>query len=227
MSWRKILIPATAIPIVALLAYGLTRDPNLVESPLPGRAAFAFSAPTLDADTLSLADLEGKVVVLNFWASWCVACIDEHRVFIDAEGYYADQDFQMLGVVYQDEPANARRWMGRMGGNWPSLIDPASRIAIDYGVYGVPETYFIGKDGLIAHKQIGPVNAMLMRQLVDSMLAAPDGGDVSATSANAGSVPIGQSEAERIPLIEPEVSETDAGHERVAPGRETGPTGGS
>jgi len=173
MSWKKILIPALAIPIVALLAYGLTRDPNIVESPLPGRAAFAFSSQTLDGDDVSLADLKGKVVVLNFWASWCVACIDEHRVFVDAERFYADQDFQMLGVVYQDEAPNARRWMERMGGSWPSLIDPASRIAIDYGVYGVPETYFIGKDGLIAHKQIGPVNSMLMRQLVDSMLAAP------------------------------------------------------
>ena len=68
MSWKKILIPATAIPIVALLAYGLTRDPNVIESPLPGHPAFDFVAPTLDGDTLSLADLRGKVVVVNFWA---------------------------------------------------------------------------------------------------------------------------------------------------------------
>ncbi len=193
MSWRKILIPATAIPIVALLAYGLTRDPLIVESPLPGRAAFEFSAETLDGGTISLSDLKGKVVVLNFYASWCVACIDEHRVFVDAERYYTGRDYQMLGIVYQDEPQNARRWMERMGGSWPSLLDPASRIAIDYGVYGVPETYFIGRDGLVAHKQIGPVNSMLMRRLVDSLLAAPLDSGLSESAAREGGVPIGRS----------------------------------
>jgi cytochrome c biogenesis protein CcmG/thiol:disulfide interchange protein DsbE len=189
MNWKKVLIPASAIPIVALLAYGLTRDPNRVESPLPGHAAFEFTSPTLDGDTLSLADFRGKVVVLNFWASWCVACIAEHRVFVEAERYYAGRDFQMLGVVYQDSPQNARRWMARMGGSWPSVIDPGSRIAIDYGVYGAPETYFIAKDGRIAYKQIGPVSAPLMIQLADRLLAeSPD------AEALEGEVPTGRSE---------------------------------
>ncbi|NIN73275.1 MAG: redoxin domain-containing protein [Gemmatimonadetes bacterium] len=194
MSWKKVLIPASAIPIVALLAYGLTRDPNIVESPLPGHAAFEFTSPTLDGDTLSLGDLEGKVVVLNFWASWCIACIDEHRVFVEAERYYAGQDFQMLGVVYQDSPENARRWMARMGGSWPSVSDPNSRIAIDYGVYGVPETYFIARDGRIAYKQIGPVNAPLMVHWVDRLLA--ESSDAAATAAETleGEVPTGRSE---------------------------------
>lgn len=194
MSWKKVLIPASAIPIVALLAYGLTRDPNIVESPLPGHAAFEFSSPTLDGDTLSLADLRGRVVVLNFWASWCIACIDEHRVFVDAERYYAGQDFQMLGVVYQDSPENARFWMARMGGGWPSVIDPSSRIAIDYGVYGVPETYFIARDGRIAFKQIGPVNAPLMMSWVDKLLAESPGAEAPAIDAPDGQVPTGRSE---------------------------------
>ncbi|MGD2217975.1 MAG: TlpA disulfide reductase family protein [Gemmatimonadales bacterium] len=185
MSWKKVLIPASAIPIVALLAYGLTRDPNIVESPLPGHAAFEFTSPTLDGDTLSLADLEGNVVVLNFWASWCIACIDEHQIFVEAERYYAGQDFQMLGVVYQDSPENARRWMARMGGSWPSVIDPSSRIAIDYGVYGVPETYFIARDGRIAFKQIGPVSGPLMRDWVDRLLVeSPDAGAMAAAAAD-------------------------------------------
>jgi cytochrome c biogenesis protein CcmG/thiol:disulfide interchange protein DsbE len=183
MSWKKILIPASAIPIVALLAYGLTRDPNTIESPLPGRMAFDFASETLDGDSLSLAELRGRVIVLNFWASWCIACIDEHQVFVEAERLYAGQDFQMLGVVYQDTPENARRWMARRGGSWPSVIDPASRIAIDYGVYGVPETYFIGRDGRIAFKQIGPVNRPLMQQWVDQLLAeSPGSGSVSGGS---------------------------------------------
>jgi cytochrome c biogenesis protein CcmG/thiol:disulfide interchange protein DsbE len=189
---KKMMIPAAVtIPIIALLYYGMQRDVRNVESPLPGRAAFDFTAATLDGDTLSLSDLEGKVVVLNFWASWCVACIDEHRVFVEAERYYADQDFQMLGVVYQDGPANAQRWMRQRGGNWPSLIDQNSRIAIDYGVYGVPETYFISKDGRIAYKQIGPVSGPMMQMWVDRLLNELPGSEVTATDVE---VPEGRSE---------------------------------
>ncbi|HSG81038.1 MAG TPA: TlpA disulfide reductase family protein [Gemmatimonadota bacterium] len=187
--WKKALIPAlVTAPIIAFLYYGMQRDVRNIESPLPGHAAFEFAAPTLDGDTISLAELSGKVVVLNFWASWCIACIDEHRIFIDAERFYADQDFQMLGVVYQDGPENARRWMRQRGGNWPSLIDRNSRIAIDYGVYGVPETYFISRDGRIAYKQIGPVSGPTMRHWVDSLLAETPG-----TQVTAGEVPEGRS----------------------------------
>jgi cytochrome c biogenesis protein CcmG/thiol:disulfide interchange protein DsbE len=143
---------------------------------------------------LALSDLEGKVVVLNFWASWCVACIDEHQVFVAAERFYADQDLQMLGVVYQDSPENARRWMTRMGGGWPSVIDDNSRIAIDYGVYGVPETYFIARDGRIAHKQIGPVSWPLLTALVDRLLAESASDDLAIGDAATGDIPTGRSE---------------------------------
>lgn len=193
MSWKKMLIPAAALPIIALLGYGLTRDPNVVESPLPGREAFDFAAPTLAGDTLRLKDLRGNVVVLNFWASWCVACIDEHAVFVDAERRYADRPFQMLGVVYQDSPENARRWMRQMGGSWPSLLDPSSRIAIDYGVYGVPETYFIGKDGRIAYKQIGPVNRPLLAQWVERLLAESTELELTTDGSPDASGTVGQS----------------------------------
>ncbi len=189
---KKMLIPAViTVPVIALLYYGMQRDVRNVESPLPGRAAFDFTAPTLDGDTISLADLKGKVVVLNFWASWCIACIDEHRVFVDAERYYADQDFEILGVVYQDGPANAQRWMRQRGGNWPSLIDDKSRIAIDYGVYGVPETYFISREGQIAYKQIGPVSGPMMRMWVYRLLAGGPGAEMTATDVE---VPEGRSE---------------------------------
>lgn len=193
MSWKKIWIPALAIPIVALLGYGLTRDPNTIESPLPGREAFDFAGETLSGDTLSLEDLRGKVVVLNFWASWCIACIDEHAHFVEAERRYADEDFQMLGVVYQDGPENARRWMQRRGGSWPSLIDPNSRIAIDYGVYGVPETYFIGKDGRIAYKQIGPVSRQLLNDWVARLLAEIPADELTAAEVGGDGVPVGRS----------------------------------
>ncbi|NIR42610.1 MAG: TlpA family protein disulfide reductase [Gemmatimonadetes bacterium] len=205
--FKKILIPAAVtLPVVALLYYGMQRDVRTIESPLPGRMAFDFTAPTLAGDTLSLSDLEGQVVVLNFWASWCIACIDEHRVFIEADRYYADQDFQMLGVVYQDSPENARRWMRQRGGEWPSVIDPNSRIAIDYGVYGVPETYFISKDGYIAYKHIGPVTPQVMVKWVDRLLAEDRGAELTATD---GDVPEGRSQghvrqAPDVPVTTPE-----------------------
>ncbi len=94
----------------------------------------------------------------------------------------------MLGVVYQDTPENARRWMQRMGGGWPSVIDASSRIAIDYGVYGVPETYFIDKNGRVAFKQIGPVSWMLLRQKVDSLLAQPTSTELKAGVSGAGAL---------------------------------------
>ena len=189
--WKKTLAPAIiTVPVIALLYYGMQRDVRTVASPLPGRMSFDFTAATLDGDTITLSELKGEVVVLNFWASWCIACIEEHRVFVDAERYYADQDFQMLGVVYQDSPENARRWMRQRGGGWPSVIDPKSRIAIDYGVYGVPETYFIGKDGRIAYKQIGPVNGPLMRSWVQRLLAGPPGVEHASET---GDVPEGRS----------------------------------
>lgn len=194
MSWRRALLPATALPVIALLAYGLTRSPNIIDSPLPGRAAFDFTSTTLDGDTLSLSDLKGKVVVLNFWASWCVACIDEHPVLAAAERLYASRGFQVLGVVYQDSPENARRWMARMGGGWPSIMDGESRIAIEYGVYGVPETFFIGRDGRIAYKQIGPVNWPLLQQWVDRLLAQSPNDDLALDEAPAGGLPAGTSE---------------------------------
>lgn len=191
MSWTKILWPASAIPLLGLLAYGLTRDPNIIESPLPGSEAADFTLETLDGKVLRLGDLRGEVVVLNFWASWCLSCEWEHPFLIEAERKYADDDVHIIGVVYQDTRSNAIRYTQRMGGTWPNLLDPGSRVAIDYGVYGVPETFFIDRDGVIAFKQIGPVDRSILDAWIPKLLALPAG----ASSALADSVPrVGRSE---------------------------------
>lgn len=183
MSWKQILIPAMAIPVIALLGYGLTRDPNLVESPLPGREAFEFEAPTLSGDTIRLSDYAGDVVVLNFWASWCIPCIQEHPHLIEAQRRYGEDGLHVIGVIYQDSPENARRWLERLGGDWPSAIDRESRIAIDYGVYGVPETYFIGRDGRVAYKHIGPLTRPLLMDWAERLLS---GAEVSSEPVGTG-----------------------------------------
>ena len=183
MNWRRASIAASlTIPIVALFGYGLTQDPREIPSPLPGHAApkfalsvFAPGEPPLSrgiGDTIRLADLRGRVVVLNFWASWCLACRDEHVGLSAVAREFAGQPVTFVGSLYQDSPENGTAWIAQMGGeSYPSVQDPDARTAIDYGLYGVPETFFIAPDGRIAHKITGPAMPEAVRQILDSLLA--------------------------------------------------------
>lgn len=182
MNWRRAGVAASvAIPIIALFAYGLTQDPREIPSPLPGHTApsfalsvFAPGQPPLSrsiGDTVRLADLRGRIVVLNFWASWCLACRDEHAGLSAVAREYASQPVTFVGSLYQDIPDNGTAWITQMGGeSYPSVQDPGARTAIDYGLYGVPETFFIAPDGRIAHKITGPATPAAVRQVVDSLL---------------------------------------------------------
>lgn len=170
--WARWGPPLAILPFLALLAFGLTRDARQIPSPLPGEAAPDFALQTLHGDTVSLSSLRGRVVVLNFWASWCLPCRDEHPVLLRTVETYPASEVAVVGVVYQDAPENARRFMAHWGGDWESGLDPGSRTAIDFGVYGVPETFFIGRDSRVARKHIGPVSWELVRGTVDSLLAA-------------------------------------------------------
>lgn len=93
---------------------------------------------------------------------------------MEAEHKYANDDVEIVGVAYQDSRANALRYVRRMGGDWASVMDPGSRVAIEYGVYGVPETFFIDRDGVIAFKQIGPVDRRILDEWIPRLLAQPD-----------------------------------------------------
>lgn len=176
MSRKKAwLLPFAAIPFLALLGYGLTRDTFILPSPLVGTPAPAFRLETMTGDSLGLDELRGRVVVLNFWSSWCVPCRIEHPALLRAHAEYDPAEALVVGVVYQDSRRNAERFLDELGGDWPSLLDPGSRMAIDFGVYGPPETFFIGRDGRIGRKQIGPVHWTLVKSTVDSLLALPTG----------------------------------------------------
>ena len=145
--------------MAALLGYGLRDgyDPKIVPSPLIDKAAPAFSLAMLEQPSreLSTIDMEGQVWVLNVWASWCVACRDEHAVITEL----AERNLvTVVGLNYKDEPDNATRWLQQFGNPYAaSLMDIDGRVGIDWGVYGVPETFVIGADGLIKYKHIGPV----------------------------------------------------------------------
>ncbi len=175
MNWRRALWGIVAmIPIVALFAYGMTQDPKAIKSPLPGRAAPAFAMAVMGStkDTVRLADLRGQVVVLNFWASWCLSCRDEHETLQEASALYGAKGVKFFGVLYNDTPQNGQGYIQEMGGQaYPTLLDPRTRTAIDYGLYGVPETFFISPDGRVAYKQVGPVTLQGMDKVLQPLIA--------------------------------------------------------
>ncbi len=186
--WGGALVVLVVVSLLALLGFGLTRDADTLASPLVGGAAPDFELPELDGDgTVSLSGFRGSPVVVNFWASWCLACIQEHPVLVDAWRTYRDQGVKMVGVVYQDTRENARRYLKERGGGWTQVTDPGTRVAIDFGVYGVPETFFIDPQGIITHKHIGPVTDEIMRREIGALLAvarSPDG--VEPTDSSVG-----------------------------------------
>jgi cytochrome c biogenesis protein CcmG, thiol:disulfide interchange protein DsbE len=157
-------------PAVAVLGYGLTRDPRIVASPLVGRDAPPFTLHQLDGTPVALADLRGQVVLLNFWASWCEVCVAEHALLREADQRWHDQGLRVVGIVYDDSTAAAADWMRTHGGTWPTLMDPGSRTAIDYGLFGVPETFVIDRAGRIVHKQTGPLTADLLAAWIPPLL---------------------------------------------------------
>ena len=186
LNWRRSLI-ATAtvgVPLIALLAYGMTRDPREIPSPLPGHDAPVFTravfAPGEDSmlrrtigDSVRLAEHRGGVVVVNFWASWCLACRDEHEALSMVARQYAAKGVKFFGLLYNDQEPNGIKWISKMGGQaYPALSDPGARAAIDYGLYGVPETFVVDQRGRVVHKFLGPVGPAQLRLLLDSLLSA-------------------------------------------------------
>ena len=143
--------------LVVFLAVGLNLDPREVPSPLVGKPAPAFELPQLHKPELKFAprEMQGKVWLLNVWASWCVSCRQEHPLLVElAEAKVVP----IYGLDYKDQREDALKWLARFGDPYSmSIADADGRVGIDYGVYGVPETYVIDKAGVIRYKQIGPV----------------------------------------------------------------------
>jgi cytochrome c biogenesis protein CcmG/thiol:disulfide interchange protein DsbE len=174
--WKKLfsvlVVVLSLAAVLLLLAYGLSADPRAIPSPLVGREAPPFTLPLFEGGTLRQSDLRGNVVVLNFWASWCYpACWNEAPRLQVAWEQYRDQGVLVVGAAYQDREADARAFIKRFGKTFPSGPDTGSRIAIDYGVYGVPETFFIDAQGRIAHKHVGEISTAVLHDWITRLLA--------------------------------------------------------
>lgn len=174
MNWANVLVLLALSLLLALFGFGLTRDADEIPSPLVGSAAPAFELSALDGDSaVSMEEMRGGPVVVNFWASWCLGCIEEHPALVRAwRRFGGDGGLHMVGIVYQDSPPNARNYLRRYGGGWPQLLDPGSRTAIDYGVYGVPETFFVDRTGTVSHKHIGPVTDSILTAEIEKILVS-------------------------------------------------------
>lgn len=154
---------------VALMLYGFTADPKALSSDVKvGQPATAFTLTSVDGDKVSLKALRGKPVVINFWSTWCIPCKQEHPLLQKYPGAYPEVVF--LGVVYQDDEPKVQRFLERDPVPYQTLMDPNGRVAIGYGVTGVPETYFIGKDGTIRYKQVGPLNEEILATQLEGLL---------------------------------------------------------
>jgi len=165
------LIPLAVVPVLVLLAYGFRTDPRAIPSPLLGKPAAAFALRTFDGEPVRLDALRGKVVVVNFWASWCYpACYEEAPALERGWQKYRERGVVLVGVNIQDKEDPARRFLKQFGHTFPNAPDPAGRVSVDYGVYGVPETFFIDRRGRVRNKHVGAVTDALLTAQVERLL---------------------------------------------------------
>ena len=169
---KRFLIPLAAFCVLVIfLAIGLTRDPRDVPSPLKDKPAPAFRLPQLAAAEKSFSpeDMKGKVWLFNVWASWCVSCRQEHPLLV---AFAKEGKVPVVGLNYKDQFADAKNWLARFGDPYVlSAVDADGRVGIDYGVYGVPETYVIDKAGMIRMKHTGPITAESLQKQILPLVA--------------------------------------------------------
>jgi cytochrome c biogenesis protein CcmG/thiol:disulfide interchange protein DsbE len=157
MVAAAVLLPTLAV--LGLLGWGFTRETKFIPTPLLGKSAPRFSLTLFDGAVLRLEELRGKVVLVNFWASWCPPCRAEARTLEAAWQAHQGQAVVFVGINIQDNEEAARGFLAEFGITYPNGMDPGSKIAIDYGVWGLPETFIIDREGRITYKHVGAVGA--------------------------------------------------------------------
>jgi cytochrome c biogenesis protein CcmG/thiol:disulfide interchange protein DsbE len=158
---------AAVAGMLGLLIWRLTHQAH---APKIGKDAPAFTLKRIDgAGKLSLASLRGRPVVVNFWASWCIPCKQENPALVKVYERYRTSDVVFVGVLYQDSADGGLTYLKDNGVVWPTVNDDQGRVAFSYGVFGIPETYFIGRDGVIAGRHIGPIDETTLINGIEAM----------------------------------------------------------
>jgi cytochrome c biogenesis protein CcmG/thiol:disulfide interchange protein DsbE len=171
MKSLRFLIPLALFVGLAWFLYaGLSLNPREVPSPLIGKPAPAFALPRLDdpTQTVKREDLLGKVWVMNVWASWCAPCREEHPLVV---AFARERKVPVIGLNYKDRPGDARTWLERLGNPYAAtLIDFDGKVGIDFGVYGVPETFVIDAQGVVRFKHVGVLTRQVLSQKIEPLL---------------------------------------------------------
>ena len=157
---RTVLIigSAVGVALLGLLFLSLGNDPGRIDSPLIGKPAPAFALKAVGgSETIDLQKLRGRPVVINFWATWCMPCYEEHPTLVQNARMLGDQ-VQFVGVVFNDTEEKIQAFLNERGSAYPTLLDQQGKIAIAYGVGGVPETFFVNRQGTIVAKYSGPIS---------------------------------------------------------------------
>lgn len=159
------------LPLLGIMLSGLFHNPHDIGNALADQPAPAFTLPRLaDGSQVQLSQFRGQPVVINFWATWCQSCPLEHPVLVDGARRYGSQ-VQFLGIAYEDKKPALNAWLTRHGGSsYPTLVDVGGKVAVAYGVYGVPETYFIDRSGVIRDKHVGPIDPRTLRSQIEGIL---------------------------------------------------------
>lgn len=182
MVWAVIAVGLAFLVLAVVFAGRFGSDPNLTESPLIGRAAPDGAIALQDGSgSVAMPDLAGDVVVVNFWASWCLPCRAEHAALTTAATDYADFGTTFVAVNYQDTPERASQFLDELGRSEATIytVDEGSSTAFDWGVLGLPETFFVDRDGIVVGKVSGPVSYGLISQTLDRILLGEVVGDIS------------------------------------------------
>ena len=168
---RTVLIVGSAITIalVAVLFLGLGKDPTAINSPLVGKPAPPFALTSLGGQRFDIRQLRGKPVIVNFGATWCVPCYQEHPVLVE-NARTIGGDVQFLGVVFNDSEDKINAFLRERGSAYPTLLDQQGKTAIEYGVGGVPETFFINRRGVIVAKFVGPMTTEILQSNLSKAL---------------------------------------------------------
>ena len=180
MPWRRLAITLLIItPILALLAFGFTRDSRYIVSPLIAQPATPFTVTTFKGDKLTLNDLRGKAVFLNFWASWCLPCRAEARDLEAAWQKVKDKNMVFLGVALQDTDKNSLEFLKEFNVTYLNGKDESGKIGVDYGTWGIPESFFIDPQGRITYKHVGGIRAALviakLEEAIKGIVSAQEG----------------------------------------------------